>query len=337
MAFPNFTQDTAQCAQLIPDGLSISSTVPTNDPLVLGLASALRSHLDASSSLRDTMEMKHVLLLLVKSFHNLCQMMAYEKKEWIGRIREVVGQEGGMPNSTREHTGAIIISKIEAAPWGLVKRPGQARSDTAHTILAVYKAMVVLVQALEEGLRQKAEQGVDLKKYEVEEMLSDEDEDEPTAPPPTAARKIPRIIIHPPKPPKPTTASPAPSTTTRGPGSGNHNHGMFTVWTIAEWCHLLRTFQNNPTALGKEIAQMHNDNYWVPKGRTVKRSTDAVRQQYKRLIGGGPKDSTIGKVGEKIKELEEKARVANGGTVGGEEGEGGDEDEDGDVEMGGGE
>ena len=54
MDTPDHMEICAQGSQMLPDGLSITSSVPTSDPLVLGLAGALRSHLDASSSLRDT-------------------------------------------------------------------------------------------------------------------------------------------------------------------------------------------------------------------------------------------------------------------------------------------
>ncbi|KAF2163666.1 hypothetical protein M409DRAFT_25854 [Zasmidium cellare ATCC 36951] len=305
----------------LEDGLSVTSSFPTKDPLVLGLVEALHSLLSGYlSSIRATLEMKHILLLLIKTFHDLCEQMAFEKDAWLQEIRETVDQQGSSPKTTREQTGAIIADKIKAAPWGLTKRPDQSRSDTAHTILAIYKAVVVFVKALEAGLEQRAQQGFDLKKYDVEEMQSEEEEEEEDdAQAAHMVAKVPKIIIHPPKPPKSDTASPpAPSSSrkTPGKGSGNYNHGMFTVWTIAEWVHLLKLYWENPTLMGKQMAQMHNDGYWVPKGRTVKRSTDSVRQQYKKLMGKGTKEETIGKIPEKIRELE--GRVTEVGRRGGD-------------------
>lgn len=300
------------------DGLSTVSTHLTTDTLVLKIVESLRSQLVKSTpSVRNGLEMKHILLLLVKDFHDLCERMAFEKTQWLQKIQETIGQEGSTPKTVREQTGRIIVEKLHAAPWGHVQRPEQDRSDTVRTILAMYKAMVEFINTLTAGLEQKAEQGVDLKKYDVEEMQSEgEEEQTDKTPPDTTRPAAPKIIIHPPKRTlKSNSSSPPPSTRAAKAsllsrsksvirGSGNFNHGLLTTWTIAEWVHLLSIFQANPTEMDKDIAQMHNDGYWVPKGRDVKRSTDSVRQQYKKLMGKGAKAQTIRNIPEKIAELE---------------------------------
>lgn len=296
----------------LEDGLSVASSFPSLDTLVCEIVEALRVQLcEFQPSVRNGMEMKHVLLLLVKTFRDLCNSMTFEKEEWLAKMRETVDQIGNLPETVREHTGHAIIRKFEAAPWNLEKRSGQSRSDTAHTILAIYAGIVHFVRTLEAELGRKAQEGVDPKQYDVEEMQFEE-EKEKDADPPLAKGKfpnVPKIKIHPPRPPKPSAPGtkiipPSKKRKSTGTGPGNYNHGLFTPWTVAEWIHLLKLYQRNSKEIAKEIAKKHNESFWASKGRAVQRSTDSVRQQYKKMMGAGTRDETMSKVAAKITELE---------------------------------
>lgn len=306
---------TSPSQHLLSD-LSVSSSLLSSDGLVLGIVAALEVKLGESrESVAGMMEMKHVLLLLIKKFHDLCEVMVYQKDSWLAKVRETVSPAGSSSGTVREATGQVIISAIEAAPWGLQKQPNQTRSDTAHTILATYKGMANFIKTLETELQKKADRGVDLKQYQVEEMQSDDDEDTAlsiptknfTAAVPTLAIKPPAATIQATNPPPAATND---QSTGKKAKSGNYRHGMLTNWNNAEWLHMLRLYRDNPTESAKVIAQKHNAGYWATQGRTLERTPEGIRQQYKKLLGPGNKDETRARLAGKITEMEAVAQNA---------------------------
>lgn len=248
--------------------LSSGEILRSSEALAGEVYDALRKILGPAPSIREALEVKWILLLVISKMRELGDPAIIEKDTWVEEILAETGSEGGL----REESGETIAKFIETAPWGLQKQDAASSLDTVRSVNAVSDGVVAFTRQLAAELKKAEEMGVVLAEFDVEEAGSGGEEDEENE-------------EMSPVPAKSNGKAKKPKATIGKPGPGNHGHPKPIIWTTPEHIGLLELYQANPnrkTVSHPRIAELHNARFWpkVGEGRTPA----SVSQQYLRLV-----------------------------------------------------
>lgn len=244
---------------------------------------ALRTLLGPRPSLRQALEVRWTLLLIISKMRALGQPATTDKYTWMEDIYEIAETEEGL----RQQTGVMIANFFDNASWGLQKLPNASSCNTVSSVNAIHAGVVLFTRQLAAELKLVEDQGLVLKDYDVEEASVEEDdteEDETSAAttPQSNRKSRPRQgkAVASESSTKPRSR-PSQSTV----GHGNHAHGRAMPWTTAEYIGLLELYRDNPDrklVSHSQIAILHNARFWPKLGEG--RTSASVSQQYLKLV-----------------------------------------------------
>ncbi|CZT25820.1 uncharacterized protein RCC_11489 [Ramularia collo-cygni] len=246
---------------------------------------ALAKLLGFKPTLRQALEMRWILLLIIDTMRKLGDPAATDKDTWIEDISDL-GEHGG---GLRQATAEMIAAFFKNAPWGLHRQAPASSFEMVLTVNGIHAGVGEFSRRLAAELKQAEGRGVNLGMYDVGEAGSDtegaDDEMESEQRPTVTARK--------PKQQESAASKVSSAVQKRRKkqinkhvaGSGNHEHGRAIPWTTPEHMGLLELYRDNPdrkTVSHPRIAELHNARFWPKLGEG--RTQAAVSQQYLKLV-----------------------------------------------------
>jgi hypothetical protein len=259
---------------------------------------ALKESLGEPSQIRDFLQMRWTLLLLITLFRTLAAQKLTDRDTWVCHILSTAGTEA-TDNKIRVRTGRMVASIVANSPWDLYPSAGKSVCDADLTINAVFEGIVEWTREINASLRCVSAE--DRKKYDVDEAWSSDEDDEVELEQTTHKVKQPETQqqwwVGPSVPgsePSPTYSNTLTDKNglgmrqTRKPRSEPKSPTII-FWTPEESTALLKQYCAAPPdpmtgkpATHQHVTDLHNASFF-PDG--AKRTKHAVMQQLKSLGG----------------------------------------------------
>ncbi|SMR50677.1 unnamed protein product [Zymoseptoria tritici ST99CH_1E4] len=259
----------------------------------------LKKSLYHPCQIRDFMEMRWTLLLLITLFRTMAAERVTDKDTWVRRILETAGTEA-TDGAVRVRTGRIVADIVATSQWGLQRTTSTELHDVDLTIDAIFAGVVQWTREVNRLLDQKVSLA-DQKKYNVEEACSSSEEEEESDnepienyEPSDKENQLPT-----------SNNSNSPHSRNKNKNSKDKKTPNICYWTREETIALLKQYRDAPLdvhgrpATHQQVADWHNED-WFPDG-AHKRTKVALQQQLKALVRS---DRTL--IPAKIKELEDE-------------------------------